>query len=200
MIPMFSNNGAPGTGAQRHLGIERLSLGSVLTLIGLDAIGQNGPLVIAVLLTAAAAHAIRLTLWRPWRTRRVALVWVLHAAYLWIPLHFLLRAGAEAAWVAPTIATHALTTGAIGMLTLGMMTRTARGHLGRPLRAESTEVTIYGLVFCAALLRVGWPLLVPSSTVAAVLISSVLWSAAYGLYVWRYGPWLCRARPDGKPG
>jgi uncharacterized protein involved in response to NO len=47
---------------------------------------------------------------------------------------------------------------------------------------------------------VGAPLVAPAATVPAVLASGVLWSAAFALYAVRYGPWLCRARPDGKPG
>jgi uncharacterized protein involved in response to NO len=63
-------------------------------------------------------------------------VWVLHAAYLWIPVHLTLRAAAALGWVPASPATHALTVGAIGGMIIGMITRTARGHTGRPLRAD----------------------------------------------------------------
>lgn len=200
VIPMFSNNGAPGTDAQRQPLIEKLALGSVLALAAADALGLHGPALAALLLLAAAAHAARLVLWHPWRTLRAPLVWVLQLAYAWIPLHLALRAAGEAGWIAASIATHALTAGAVGLLTIGMMTRTARGHLGRPLQAEAAEVTMYVLVLAGAVLRVGVPLLWPSAAVGAVLASGLLWSAGFGLYAWRYGPWLCRARIDGRPG
>ena len=200
VIPMFSNNGAPGTDAQRHPVVEKLALGSVLALAAADALGLHGLAFAALLVGAAAAHAARLVLWHPWRTLRAPLVWVLQLAYAWIPLHLALRAAGEAGWIAPSIATHALTAGAIGLLTIGMMTRTARGHLGRPLKAEAAEVTMYALVLAGAVLRVGVPLLWPEATVGAVIVSGLLWSAGFGLYAWRYGPWLCRARIDGRPG
>lgn len=200
VIPMFSNNGAPGTDAQRQPWVEQLALGSVLALWACDAAGVPDTAVAAVAFVAAAAHAVRLALWHPWRTRRAPLVWVLHAAYAWIVVHLLLRAAATAQLLPPGIATHALTIGALGTLTLGMMTRTARGHLGRPLRAEGAEVAIYAGVLAAAAVRVAVPLAWPSALPAAALISSVAWCAAFATYAFRYGPWLCRARVDGKPG
>lgn len=216
VIPMFSNNGAPGTDAQRHPLAERLALGSVLALAGVDLLAQavapalglpaavpawlQGVALPLVLAVAAASHAWRLWLWHPWRTRRAPLVWVLHAAYAWIPVHLGLRAAAALGWVASGPATHALTAGAIGLLTLGMMTRTARGHLGRPLRAGRAEVAMYALVLAGALLRVLLPLAWPAATVVAATASGLLWSAGFGLYAWRYGPWLWQTRADGRPG
>ncbi|MFM2119509.1 MAG: hypothetical protein RL722_977, partial [Pseudomonadota bacterium] len=95
---------------------------------------------------------------------------------------------------------HALTVGLIGSLTLGMMTRTARGHTGRPLRAGRAEVAAYGLMAAAALLRVGLPLAWPAATLAAIHASATLWSLAWLIYLWVYTPWLLRSRVDGMPG
>ncbi len=200
VIPMFSNNGAPGTDAVRDVRVERVVLGSVLALWAADAIGIGGVALAALALIAALAHALRWWLWHPWRTRRVALVWVLHLAYAWIPLHLALRAASALGWVTPSLAAHALTAGAIGVMTIGMMTRTARGHLGLPLRAERAEVWMYGLVALGAVVRVGVPPAAPSLMVEATVSAALLWSAGFALYAWRYGPWLCRARIDGKPG
>jgi uncharacterized protein involved in response to NO len=127
-------------------------------------------------------------------------VWVLHAGYLWIPVHLLLRALAEAGMLALPIATHALTIGAIGMMTLGMMTRTARGHSGRPLAADRHEVVAYALVGLAAITRVFVPLVAMSMYREAVIASACMWSAAYAIYAIRYWPILTRPRIDGKPG
>jgi uncharacterized protein involved in response to NO len=200
VVPMFSNNGAPGTDARRIDSVEKAALGSVIAIALADATGLHGPAFAVLLALAAAAHGTRLALWNPWRTWRAPLVWVLHLAYGWIVLHLLLRASAEAGWLASSIATHALTAGAIGTLTLGMMTRTARGHLGRPLKAEGAEVAMYVLITLAALLRVFGPWVWAPATAAWTLASSTAWAAAFALYAWRYGPWLLRARIDGKPG
>ena len=200
VIPMFSNSGAPGTDAARDVRLERVALGSVLVLWGADAVGLGGAAIALIALLAALAHALRWWRWHPWRTRRVPLVWVLHLAYAWIPLHLALRAAAALGLVAPSLAAHALTAGAIGVMTIGMMTRTARGHLGLPLRAQRAEVWMYGLVAAGALMRVGVPLVAPALALPATVLAGLLWSGGFALYAWRYAPWLCRARIDGKPG
>jgi uncharacterized protein involved in response to NO len=102
--------------------------------------------------------------------------------------------------VAAPLATHALTVGAIGALTLGMMTRTARGHTGRPLRADRWEIAAYVSVTAAAVTRVLVPLALPTLYGTAVVASAALWSAAYAIYAVRYWPVLTRPRLDGKPG
>ena len=200
VVPMFTNNGVPGAAATRHPWAEKIALGSLLALLAADALQAPALVVGTVAAVAALAHAWRWLLWQPWKTLRVPLVWVLHAAYLWIPVHLALRALGEAGWVAASAGTHALTAGAIGGMVIGMMTRTARGHTGRPLRADRFDVASYLLVLLGALVRVAVPLLAPAFTVGSVLLSSLLWSAGFALYALRYGPMLLRPRLDGKPG
>ena len=200
VVPMFTNNGVPGAGATRNVWVERASLGSVLVLLVLDVAGIGGAPLVALALAAAVAHAVRLGLWRPWRTLGTPLVWVLHAAYAWIVVHLLLRAAAQAGLVAEPLAVHALTIGVIGGMTIGMMTRTARGHTGRPLVADRHEVACYALVQAAALVRVFGGLALPSLYLQTVWISAACWSAAFALYAVRYWPVLTRPRVDGKPG
>jgi uncharacterized protein involved in response to NO len=200
VVPMFTNNGVPGAGAERKPAVERLVLGSTLVLLAADLLGWTGWRMAAVCAMAALSHATRLALWKPWRTGRNPLVWVLHAAYAWIVVHLLLRLLALAEVVPGTIATHALTVGAIGGMTLGMMTRTARGHTGRPLQADVFEVVAYVLVMVAALVRVFGPFIAPGGYASSVMVAGLLWSAAFGIYFVRYWPVLTRPRVDGRPG
>jgi uncharacterized protein involved in response to NO len=200
VIPMFTNNGVPGAGAAKEPVIEKTALGTVLALLVADAAGLDGWPLASLTAFAAALHAARWVLWRPWKTLRTPLVWVLHLAYAWVPLHLLLRCLAELGIVASSLPTHALTVGAVGGLVIGMMTRTARGHTGRLLRADRYEVACYACVLLAAAVRVGLPLTSPESTVTAVLASALLWSAGFGLYAVRYWPVLSRPRLDGRPG
>jgi uncharacterized protein involved in response to NO len=156
--------------------------------------------VLGVAAASALAHFARWLLWQPWRTLRAPLVWVLHLAYLWIPVHLAMRAAAAAGWLASSAAVHALTVGAIGGMVIGMMTRTARGHTARPLRADRRDVACYALVAAAALVRVMLPLAAPSLTLQAILCSGLLWSAGFALYAVCYWNVLLRPRLDGKPG
>jgi uncharacterized protein involved in response to NO len=200
VIPMFTNNGIPGTRATRHPMLEKAALGSVLALLVADVAQAPAGVVAALALGAAATHGARLWLWQPWKTLRTPLVWVLHLAYGWIVVALLLRGLAALDVVAEPFAIHALTVGAIGGLTIGMMTRTARGHTGRLLVADRVEVACYALVALAAVVRVFGPMLMPGAYVGAVVLSGLLWSGGFALYAIRYWPVLSRPRLDGKPG
>ncbi len=200
VIPMFTNNGVPGAGAMRHALVDKLALGSVLVLFVADLLQLQQTAVAAVALFGAVAHGVRLALWRSWRALATPLVWILHAAYAWIVVHLALRALVAMGWIAGSFAIHALTVGAIGGLTLGMMIRTARGHTARPLLADGFELTCFLLVQAAALVRVFGGMVSPGLYMASIQLSALLWAAAFGLFTVRYWPVLTRPRVDGKPG
>ena len=199
VIPAFTNNAVPGAGARRHAWLEFAALGAILALIAADALSRT-ELAAGLALLAAVLHAARLALWAPLKTLRRPILWILHLSYAWIVVHLALR-GLTGFGVLPyALGTHALTVGAIGGLTLGMMTRTARGHTARPLQAGHAEVAAYVLVQLAALTRVLLPLALPAANVVAPLASALLWCGAFALFVATYVPILTRPRLDGQPG
>lgn len=200
VIPMFTNNGIPGAQATRHPLLERCALGVILALFGADLLRLPPVLIAALALIGALAHGTRLYLWKPWRTLATPLVWILHAGYAWIAIHLLLRGVTELGLLTGSWATHALTVGAIGGLTLGMMTRTARGHTGRLLVSDDFERAMFLLIQAAAVARVFGGLFFPSLAIASIVVSGILWALALGLYAVRYWPILTRPRLDGKPG
>jgi uncharacterized protein involved in response to NO len=200
VVPMFTINGVPGVFARREPVLEKVALGSVLALLAADALQAPAAVIGVIAAVAGLAHLARWALWKPWQTLRVPLVWVLHLAYLWIPVHLAMRACAAAGWIGLSPALHALTAGAVGGLIIGMITRTARGHTARPLRADWRDVSCYVLVALAAFARVIVPLVAPQHTMQALLCSAVLWSLGFGLYCVAYWNVLTRPRLDGKPG
>ena len=200
VIPMFTNNGVPGTNATRHPWVEKFALGSVLALLGADLLPLPATLVALLAFVAVAAHAARLYLWQSWRTSRTPMVWVLHVAYGWIVIYLLLRGLAGLGMVGELFAVHALTIGAIGGMTIGMMTRTARGHTGHPLAPDRFEIACYILVALAAAIRVFGGMWLPGAYLATIIVSGTCWSAAFALFAIRYWPVLTRNRLDGKPG
>jgi uncharacterized protein involved in response to NO len=199
VVPMFTNNAVRGAGARRIASLEYVALGSVLALIVADLAGA-GMLAGAVSAIAALAHGTRLALWAPWATRLNPLLWILHASYAWIVVHLALRAAAGLDWVAPSLATHALTIGGIGGMTLGMMTRSALGHTGRPLAAGTAETAAYVLIQVAAVARILMPIAVPAWHVAGIVLSGLAWGAAFATFAFAYWPILTRPRVDGLPG
>ena len=86
-------------------------------------------------------------------------------------------------------AIHALTAGAIGTMTLAVMTRATRGHTGRALAADRATIAIYLLVNVAAAVRVGAAIGEPW-TMPLLVASGILWIGAFALFVLCYGPML----------
>ncbi|HEU4441889.1 MAG TPA: NnrS family protein, partial [Burkholderiales bacterium] len=177
--------------------IEYGALGSILLLMLLDVLQVP---VWPVALAAALVHAARLALWAPLATRGRPILWILHLSYAWVVVHLALRALAGFDVVPTGLATHALTVGVIGGLTLGMMTRTARGHTARPLKVGPWELAAYVLVHLAAVARVFVPVLLPQAHVTLIVLSAALWSGAFAIFTLAYIPILSRPRLDGQPG
>jgi uncharacterized protein involved in response to NO len=100
----------------------------------------------------------------------------------------------------PFLALHALTSGAIGVLTLGMMARVSLGHTGRALEPAAISVVAFALVNLSAALRVLAPLAFPVRTAGLVALSALLWVVAFALALAAYAGILVRPRADGQPG
>ena len=200
VIPMFTANAIPGADPRRNAWLDRAALAAVLLLVAADAVDAPEEATALVAALAALLHGARFLLWRPWRTLSRPLVWILHAAYAWIVVYLALRSLGELGRIMPSLATHALTVGAIGGLTLGMMTRTSRGHTGRSLEAGHAELAAYLLVQLAAAVRVFLPMFAPALYLDALIVSGALWSLAFVVFVVAYWPVLTRARVDGRPG
>ena len=83
---------------------------------------------------------------------------------------------------------HALTVGAIGTMTLAVMTRATLGHSGRPLTAGLGTGSIYVLVTLAAILRTCAAL--SAHTALLTSAAGVAWSAAFILFAVLYAPLL----------
>jgi len=148
----------------------------------------------ALFLLAAGLHLARLMRWQGGRTLAEPLVTILHVGYAWIPLGFaLMGAGLALGTSLGSAGIHALTAGAIGTMTLAVMTRATLGHTGNALHAGAGTVAIYGLVIAGAILRVAWSLS-PDLGHWAVAGSAFFWAGAYLLFAILYGPLLMRRR------
>lgn len=138
-------------------------------------------------LAAALANLIRLIFWRPWLAARSPMLFVLHVAYLWLPIGFFLRGWfALVGGATPSSATHALTVGALGTLTLGMMGWVGLAHTGRAVGSSPAMIFAYISITAAAVIRVTGPIVAPTHYIALLGWSGVLWSAAFVAYVIGY--------------
>ncbi len=150
-----------------------------------------------LLIAASALQAVRLVRWQGYRTLSEPLVAILHVGYLWLVLALLaLGIGALAPEVIdPSQALHAFTAGAIGTMTLAVMTRATLGHTGRPLHAGAATVAIYLLVTLGAVIRViaAW---LPTDYSMTVGAGGVLWAGAYLVFAASYSRALFSPRKD----
>jgi uncharacterized protein involved in response to NO len=121
------------------------------------------------------------------------LVLILHLGYLWLAASVLLMGLAALApdLVTATTALHALSAGAVGTMTLAVMTRASLGHTGRPLVAGPATTTIYALVSLGAILRISAPW-AGGLYLATLTAGGLLWSGAFALFVLAYGPILLK--------
>lgn len=200
VVPMFTLSMVRGLRQFKDVRLDRAAIAIGAGAFVLDLTGANGVALAVVALLAAVLHGWRLAGWRPDATFGQPMLWILHAAYAWIPVGFLLMSAGALGFVPRSLAVHAFSTGVVGGLVIGMITRTALGHTGRMLVAGRSEVAMYALVQAAAVIRVLGPLLLPAQYPVPLVLSAGCWSAAFLLYVAVYGPRLSRPRVDGRDG
>ncbi|PPQ26659.1 NnrS family protein [Rhodopila globiformis] len=203
VIPSFTRNWlarqAPGRLPVPFGGFDKAALAaSGVALVAWVAL-PDFAVTAALLLVAGVLHAIRLARWAGERALRNALLLILHVAYAFIPLGFLLTAASILAPQAVTVsaAVHAWTAGAIGVMTLAMMTRVSLGHTGRDLAAGWLGCAIYAAVIVAAVARIGASLDMDAYA-TLLLVAGVAWIAAFGLFAIGYGPMLMRPRVGAR--
>lgn len=149
----------------------------------------------ALLLFAGALHLVRLARWAGYQTLAEPLVWVLHFGYVFVPLGAI---ALGAAVLVPNLggtaaAQHLWMAGAIGLMTLAVMTRATLGHSGQTLTAGLGTTALYGLVIIAVLSRVLagiWP----QEAGALQMLSGACWIAAFCGFALLYGRLLLRTR------
>jgi uncharacterized protein involved in response to NO len=162
-----------------------------LGLCGLAAwvVAPDSPVSFGLEIAGGLALGLRLARWCGLVTVREPLLFVLHAGYGWLASG-LAFAGANGffGWMPAGAPLHALTVGAIGAMTLAVMTRASLGHTGRVLTAGAGTVAIYILVSLAAVLRVS------AQTPTMTSLAGLAWSAAFALFAILYGPLLVGTR------
>ena len=164
------------------------------------ALGASSLFVAVAGIAAALLNGGSLLRWWDRRALQHPMLWVLYAGYACTTLGVGLYGIALAWWPAGlSAALHCVTVGGIGLLTLGMMTRTALGHTGRMLTLPKSQVVAYVLLLIATLLRL-MAALSTSLYHAGIHGASVCFALAFGLFAWQYGPWLVRPRVDGRTG
>jgi uncharacterized protein involved in response to NO len=147
----------------------------------------------AMLIAAGCLHAIRLARWTGYRTVSDRLVLILHLAYAFVPLGYVLSGLAAYGFLPASAGIHAWTGGAIGAMTLAVMTRATLGHTGQTLRASLGTQCLYAAVIAAALTRVCAA--IDTGHMHFLLTAAGIgWTTAFLGFALLYGPILCSPR------
>jgi uncharacterized protein involved in response to NO len=171
--------------------VDKAALASTAAaMIGWVVLPPNAALG-AVLLAAGALLCARLLRWHGHATMREPILLVLHIGYGWLALSLSLLGLAMLApdAIPGSAALHALTAGAVGTMTLAVMTRASLGHTGRAITADRFVVAMYMMVSAGALLRVAAPF-AGNWHLHVLVCGGALWSGAFLLFAVRYAPVL----------
>jgi uncharacterized protein involved in response to NO len=151
----------------------------------------------ALLMAAGVLLAARLMRWRGAATVSEPILFVLHVGYGWLAVALLFLGMSQLSHAIPaSAALHALTAGAVGTMTLAVMTRASLGHTGRTIVADRFVVAMYIMVSAGAALRVAAPF-TGDWYAHALACGGALWSGGFLLFAIRYAPILWGRRAGG---
>lgn len=200
VIPGFTRNATPGANPVVDARRDNISM----ALTGMACIawiaGFPAPFTASLAFAAACSQLLRLAGWKPHTTLRYPLLWILHLSYAWIPFGFVLLALAVLGLVSDSAALHVLAIGSMAGLIIGMITRTALGHTGRMLRAGKSEVAMYLLIQIGAIFRFVAAIHFGELRNIALILTAVVWTVAFVIYLLIYMPYLTTPRVDGREG
>ncbi|MFA5083409.1 MAG: NnrS family protein [Hydrogenophilaceae bacterium] len=203
MIPWFTSRVVANYVMIRPYGALWIMLAASLGHGALIGSGQTGWTWLADLPLAALALWFT-SRWGIARSFGVRLLAMLHIAFVWAALAFVLFALDSLATVmgwpvafglAPL---HALAIGFFGSMLIGMASRVSLGHSGRKLEADNFTWALFWLVQGVAVVRMLPELL--AAPYVLIVVSAALWLLAFMPWAGRYGTYYWRPRADGKPG
>ena len=200
ITPAFTRNALKVEITSRPV-LDRLAIGLMVALLVADTVPGAETVAALLALATALVNGLRLAGWQGLATRHSPILWVLHLGYAWIVVGLTLKGLAGLLPALPEVAAlHGLTLGAVGIFTLGMMSRVALGHTGRPLVITPSVTAAYVLVNLAALARLADPLLATVANQLGSAAAGLMWTLGFLIFLINYLPILTSPRADGRPG
>lgn len=172
---------------------DKLALAGLASALALWVVLPEHLLTALLVAVAAGLQAFRLARWRGWLTLEEPLLLALHVGYAFVPIGLVAVAASAMGWMAGASALHLLTVGAIGGMTLAIMTRASLGHTGRKLSASPLTALSYLALLLSAIVR-PFAELIPTHYHLLLMLAGAGWLAAFGLFAIEYGPMLVSPR------
>lgn len=202
VIPFFASRRVQGVEIPRHEKSGKYQL--MITALAIVLLALGLPKLAAVALVVLVAITwFQLFQWKPMAVIKMPLLWVLYISYFFLGLGLLFAAMYFADLelsinLRPAAFVHIVGAGGFSVMIMGMITRTALGHTGRPLEASRLMVISYILIILAAIFRL--VALWTGNAMGSLHLSATLWVLAFIAYLWQFIPILTKPRVDGKAG
>ena len=202
VIPFFAGRMVPGLDIPMLAGSGRvqLAVGGLAIAAGLFQLDAVMAVALAIVGLIGLYQFWR---WKPLSILHKPMLWILYLGYLSLAIGLLTAAahllGAGGLFLARDAAhVHIIGMGGFAVLIIGMVTRTALGHTGRPLALDGSMLASYWLMVASVALRLIalWPSTFSGSLLHA---AATAWIASLALYLYRYVPILIRPRADAAP-
>src|SRR5690606_26672569 len=202
VVPFFAGRMVQGLDIPPRAtsGRAQLVLGSVAIIAGL--FGLNAVMALALGLVGLLG-LYQLWSWKPLSVLHKPMLWILYLGYLGLTLGLIAASSHLLGVGGPLLAraathVHLIGMGGFAVLIIGMVTRTALGHTGRPLALDRSMLASYWLMVLAVGLRL-LALLPTAMSINLLHAAAAAWILSFGLYLYRYVPILIRPRADAKP-
>ncbi len=202
IMPMFTKETLNATGENLEFPLSpALEIAGAVTMFGVmvgNLIDYQHWLTGAMFILAAGVQIVRFSRWHMLKTFSDPMLWSLHGGFSWLILGLALSGTARLSdWLEISTALHALTAGAMGFFTLGIMSRIALIHTGREVKADKRLTTAMLIIPVAATIRLFPDLQIPGG---AIVVSGCLWVVAFALFIVVFWSKLLQPRVDGEPG
>ena len=197
VIPFFSMRMVPDLSIPMLVRSGHIQLSISVLAIGFGLAQMHGLMAIALALTGLISlwQCVR---WKPLSVLHKPMLWILYLGYIATGIGLLLAAAqiggiSSGVLARPALHVHVIGMGGFSILIIGMVTRTALGHMGRPLALDTSMLISYYFMVAAVVFRLA--ALWPTSLVKPLLDASALaWILCMSLYLWRFVPMLLRPR------
>lgn len=193
VIPFFAMRAVQGLSLPKQSETGWAQLGAcAVGVLGL-LLGQPVPTAFGLGLAGILA-TVQIISWKPFAVRANPLLWILYVGYTAIGIGLMMAASMQLGVSLPrALPVHTIAMAGLSVLIIGMVTRTALGHTGRPLAADRITRTSYALMLIAVALRLAAIANIPAAAVLLHLAGAA-WIASLTLYLWQFTPILIRPR------
>lgn len=197
VIPFFAMRMVPGLQLPMQVRTGHIQLALSVGAIVLGIVGL--PMLMALTLALVGLLSLWQTAcWKPMAVLHKPMLWILYLGYALMGIGLLFAAMHVSGYGTGILArsathVHIIGMGGFAVLIIGMVTRTALGHLGRPLAMSPDILASYLLMVAAVVLRLAalWPSAASGWQLQA---AALCWIAAMAVYLWRFAPLLVRPR------